>query len=78
MIWPAYFSDPAHAPPMPPMQLSLPCYSGTWESIHEEFATTQVLEGCGHFPWLERPGCVRSALDTVVGTSRSSGGNQGS
>lgn len=105
IIWPAYFSNPAQAPPMPPMQLSLPCYSETWESIHAETArkdlpgrlgrfdaptafvmgadsplpprhgelsaalipgaTTEVLDGCGHFCWLERPGSVRAALDTV-------------
>jgi proline iminopeptidase len=28
-------------------------------------ARTEVLEDCGHFPWLERPGVVRSALDSL-------------
>lgn len=28
-------------------------------------ARTEVLEGCGHFPWLERPGVVREALDSL-------------
>ncbi len=26
---------------------------------------TEVLDGCGHFPWLERPGVIRTALDSV-------------
>jgi proline iminopeptidase len=25
-----------------------------------------VIEGAGHFPWYERPGCVRAALDRLV------------
>jgi proline iminopeptidase len=29
-------------------------------------ATTVVLDGCGHFPWLERPGVIRRALDSVA------------
>ena len=28
-------------------------------------AKTEVLDGCGHFPWLERPGVIRSAIDSV-------------
>jgi pimeloyl-ACP methyl ester carboxylesterase len=28
-------------------------------------AKTQVLEGCGHFPWIERPGVIRTALDML-------------
>ncbi len=28
-------------------------------------AKTQVHEGCGHFPWMERPGVVRNALDSL-------------
>jgi pimeloyl-ACP methyl ester carboxylesterase len=30
-------------------------------------AWLEVVEGAGHFPWFERPGCVRSALDRLVG-----------
>jgi proline iminopeptidase len=29
-------------------------------------ARLEVLEGAGHFPWHERPGCVRAALDRLV------------
>ena len=28
-------------------------------------AWTEVVEGAGHFPWLDKPGCVRSALDRL-------------
>lgn len=28
-------------------------------------ARTEVYEGCGHFPWIERPGVVRSAVDSL-------------
>lgn len=28
-------------------------------------ARTEVLENCGHFPWLERPGVIRKALDSL-------------
>jgi pimeloyl-ACP methyl ester carboxylesterase len=27
----------------------------------------EVVEGAGHFPWLDRPGCVRAALDRLAG-----------
>jgi proline iminopeptidase len=30
-------------------------------------ATVEVLDGAGHFPWVERPGAVRAALDGLVG-----------
>ncbi|MEO8518152.1 MAG: alpha/beta hydrolase [Dermatophilaceae bacterium] len=29
-------------------------------------AAVQVLDGVGHFPWLDRPGAVRAALDRLV------------
>jgi len=28
-------------------------------------ARTEVYDGCGHFPWLERPGVVRKAVDSL-------------
>ena len=106
LVWPAYFSEPGKAPPMPKMSMSLACYSETWESIRRDLALdvlperlsklraptvfvlgadspipprhgeasaalipgakVQILEGCGHFPWLERPGVVRAALDEIA------------
>jgi pimeloyl-ACP methyl ester carboxylesterase len=106
ILWPGYFSSPAEAPPMPPISVSLPCYAGTFASIHQHFAqgTLQdglpqirvpsvfllggaspippehglasaalipgaqhhVLDDCGHFVWLERPGWVRRVLDSLA------------
>lgn len=105
LCWPAYFAEPAAAPPFPDMRLSVEAYSGTFESLHAELpglagrlvgltvptlfihgsrspmpisastdtaqaigpaATVQVLDGAGHFVWLERPGAVRAALDRLV------------
>ena len=28
-------------------------------------ARADVYEGCGHFPWFERPGVVRAAVDSL-------------
>jgi pimeloyl-ACP methyl ester carboxylesterase len=33
LYWPAYFNDPASAPPMPDIRLSVPCYSQTLEDV---------------------------------------------
>ena len=43
IVWPGYFSSPAQAPPMPPLGLSLECYAGTFDSIHQHFEH-QTLE----------------------------------
>jgi proline iminopeptidase len=106
LLWPAYFADPAGAPPFPGMRFSVEAYSATFESLHAELpalaarlagvsvptvfihgagspmpvtaatdsaqaigaaAVIQVLGGAGHFPWTERPGAVRAALDRLVG-----------
>jgi proline iminopeptidase len=107
LVWPAYFADPAKAPPMPPLAVSVACYAGTWESIHAHLARhtletrlphldipavfvmaaqspipprhgtataalvkgarAEVVDGCGHFLWLEQPGVVRRALDSLAG-----------
>jgi proline iminopeptidase len=105
LYWPAYFADPAAAPPFPDMQLSLEAYSATFESLHAELqglagrlvglavptlfvhgagspmpveastdtaqaigptAAVRVLDGAGHFVWLDRPGAVRAALDHLI------------
>jgi pimeloyl-ACP methyl ester carboxylesterase len=109
LLWPAYFADPANAPPAPAMRLSVEAYSATFASLHEELpalagrlaglavptllvhgagspmpvtastdtagaigpgASVQVLGGAGHFPWLERPGVLRAALDGLAGRAR--------
>jgi pimeloyl-ACP methyl ester carboxylesterase len=33
-------------------------------------AWLEVIEGAGHFPWFERPGCVRTALHRLTATAR--------
>lgn len=33
LFWPAYYADPASAPPMPPIRLSVDGYAGTFASI---------------------------------------------
>jgi pimeloyl-ACP methyl ester carboxylesterase len=108
IVWPTYFADPENAPAMPPIEMSLRCYSETFASIREEMArqslptllhrvsvpsvfvlggdspmpihhgelsaalipgaSIEIAEGCGHFPWLERPGVVRVALDSIAGS----------
>jgi proline iminopeptidase len=109
LVWPAYFADPASAPPMPrDLAVSAACNAQTIASIgadaerlaaalatctvptvflHGEDdpieidasaqATAEVmpraevvaLAGVGHFPWLERPGCVADALIQLVALS---------
>lgn len=36
-------------------------------------AAVEVLDGCGHIPWLEKPGVVRSALDALAGSAPGAG-----
>jgi proline iminopeptidase len=109
LLWPAYFADPASAPPPPDdLAVSLACNQQTAASIApdaERLATSlagcmvptvfvhgdrdpidpdasarataavmpnaQVVTvpGVGHFPWLERPGCVADALIDLVALS---------
>ena len=105
LLWPAYFAEPAAAPPFPGMRFSVDAYSATFESLHCELpalagriagtgvptlfvhgagspmpitastataevmgaaAAVDVVDGAGHFPWLECPGAVRIALDGLV------------
>jgi len=105
LFWPAYFADPATAPPFPGSRLSVEAYAATLASMNERLpgladrlagsrvptvllagagspipvsasvdsaaaigpaATVVVVDGVGHFPWLERPGEIRSALDRVA------------
>jgi pimeloyl-ACP methyl ester carboxylesterase len=105
LLWPAYWADPASAPPMPPIRSSVDAYAG----LHAEIAPgleevvaalgegrvrygvvagagsplpwgqsaratvevspaafLEVVPGAGHFPWLEVPGSVRSALRRLL------------
>jgi proline iminopeptidase len=106
LLWPAYFADPASAPPFPELAFSLEAYAATFASLHDSLpglaarlaggavptlfvhgaagpmpvsassdsaeaigpaASVEVLDDAGHFPWIERPGAIRAALDAVAG-----------
>ena len=116
LLWPAYFADPAAAPPFPDLTFSLEAYAATFASLHNELpglaarlagvavptlfvhgaaspmpvaastdtaeaigpaASVDVLEGAGHFPWIERPGAMRAALDRLVGGGQPGNGGGG-
>lgn len=105
LLWPAYFADPATAPPVPPFRVSVAAYSEGYESMVTELpaleqllssitipvgflvgaaspmpvdlaarstaeriphAWIQEVPAAGHFPWMESPGVVRSALDRLT------------
>ena len=109
LFWPAYFAEPAKAPPFPDLTFSLEAYAATFASLHHELprlagrlagsevptlfvhgaaspmpltastdsaeaigpaATVEVLAGAGHFPWVERPGALRSSLERLTRASR--------
>jgi pimeloyl-ACP methyl ester carboxylesterase len=44
IVWPGYFSSPLDAPPMPALDISIQCYAGTFESIHEHFTLGTLQE----------------------------------
>jgi pimeloyl-ACP methyl ester carboxylesterase len=100
LVWPAYFADPEHAPPMPELRVASARSAEMVPSIQEELpaleaglpkirvpvgfvhgskspmllaastdaaeripgAWVEVVEGAGHFVWVEGPGAVRTAL----------------
>jgi pimeloyl-ACP methyl ester carboxylesterase len=100
LVWPAYFADPADAPPMPDVRFSTERSAEMGPSIVAELpaleaalprvrvpvgfvhgarspmplgastdaaeripgAWVEVVEGAGHFLWVEAPGAVRAAL----------------
>jgi pimeloyl-ACP methyl ester carboxylesterase len=113
LLWPAYFAEPATAPPFPGMRLSVEAYAETFASLHAELpalagrlahvavptlfvhgggspmpvtaasdtaavmgsaATVEVIDGAGHYPWIDYPGSVRSALDALVKRSERESG----
>jgi proline iminopeptidase len=113
LLWPAYFAEPATAPPFPGMRFSVEAYAETFASLHAELpalagrlahvavptlfvhgggspmpisastdtaaaigaaAAVDVMEGAGHYPWLECPGAVASALATLVRRSERESG----
>ena len=106
LVWPAYFADPADAPPMPELRIAtersaemvssifaaLPALEAGLAGIrvHVGFvhgsrspmplgasmdaaeripgAWVDVVEGAGHFTWVEAPGAVRTALRRLTET----------
>jgi pimeloyl-ACP methyl ester carboxylesterase len=41
LLWPSYYADPASAPPMPDIQMSVEAYAGLWASVGEQMAGLQ-------------------------------------
>jgi pimeloyl-ACP methyl ester carboxylesterase len=105
IMWPAYFGDPEHVAPMPPMRMSVEAYAGVIGEVTADTdelanqlagspvpygvvagaaspmpwgqaaratvelsprAFLKVVPGAGHFPWVEQPGCVRTALARLI------------
>jgi pimeloyl-ACP methyl ester carboxylesterase len=100
LVWPAYFADPANAPPMPDLRIAterstemvasifaalpalearlpairvpvgfvhgsrspMPLAASTDAAERIPGAWVEVVEGAGHFTWVESPGAVRTAL----------------
>jgi pimeloyl-ACP methyl ester carboxylesterase len=100
LVWPAYFADPEHAPPMPDLRMAIDRSAEMVPSIFDELpaleaglpriqvpvgfvhgsrspmplaastdaaeripgAWVDVVEGAGHFVWVEAPGAVRASL----------------
>ena len=100
LVWPAYFADPAEAPPMPELRIATERSAEMVPSILAELpaleaglpgirvpvgfvhgsgspmplaasadaaeripgAWVEVVDGAGHFVWVEAPGAVRTSL----------------
>ena len=100
IVWPAYFADPAQAPPMPKLRMASERLAQMVPSIMAELPTLEsglrrirvpvgfvhgsrspmplaastdaadqipgawvdVVDGAGHFVWVEAPGAVRASL----------------
>ena len=100
LVWPAYFADPEHAPPMPDLRIAsarsaemvpsifealpaleaglpgirvpvgfvhgsqspMPLAASTDAADRIPGAWVEVVEGAGHFVWVEAPGAVLGAL----------------
>jgi len=58
LVWPYYFASPESAPPMPATAMNNDVYAETFASIRQ----LEVIDNCGHFPWLEHQGSISAAL----------------
>ena len=103
LVWPAYFADSEHAPPMPELRISsdrsgqmvpsilaelpaleaglpeirvpvgfvhgarspMPLAASTDAAERIPGAWVEVVDGAGHFPWVEAPGVVLAALQRL-------------
>jgi proline iminopeptidase len=63
IVWPGYFSTPSAAPPMPDIALSVPCYAGTFESIHQQFALGTLQKS---LPGLQLPSYFLLGADSPI------------
>lgn len=66
LLWPAYFASPDHTMPFADARTSIPAYAGIWDSAKALLPGLEVVDGAGHFPWFERPGSIRAALDRLT------------
>ena len=103
LVWPAYFPDPAQAPPMPDLGIAedqdhmwvdivdslpgleaalagcpvltrfvhgegspMPVTASTESAALMSRAEVDVVEGAGHFIWMDVPGAVRRSLDRLI------------
>jgi pimeloyl-ACP methyl ester carboxylesterase len=107
LVWPAYFAEPEHAPPMPELRIAskrsaemvpsilaelpaleaglpqigvpvgfvhgslspMPLGASTDAADRIPGAWVEVVDGAGHFIWVEAPGAVRATLRRLTGAS---------
>src|SRR5271169_1433617 len=63
LTWPARFADPANAPAMPPMSISLDCNAETWASVQDHLAKQTVA---GLLPRVTIPTVFVLGLDSPI------------
>ena len=51
IVWPAYFADPDNAPPMPPIRMSVPAYSGIIAEVTTGLEQVAEALGSGELPY---------------------------
>jgi pimeloyl-ACP methyl ester carboxylesterase len=51
IVWPAYFADPDNAPPMPPVRMSVPAYSGILAEVTTGLQEVVDALGRGDVPY---------------------------
>jgi pimeloyl-ACP methyl ester carboxylesterase len=51
IVWPAYFAEPDNAPPMPPVRMSVPAYSGIIAEVMTGLEEVADALGSGEVPY---------------------------